>query len=217
MFPVIDNRVRLAYDKDVSKYLHSRWVEDMANNRSTSDKLLQAAVDLMAEKGYDGTSTKEIAQAAGVNEVTLFRHFGTKGNLLEAALQHNHYADEMTKLFHDDLVGDLHADLLLISRTYHKIMNRNRKLIAIAQKGGSTLPEGIQVEADRHPQQLKKLLTEYLIKMSHEQKATITNPEIQALSFMWMHYGAFNSVLSSNVLESFIEESTRLFTKALTT
>jgi len=188
----------------------------MANNRSTSDKLLQAAVDLMAEKGYDGTSTKEIAQAAGVNEVTLFRHFGTKGNLLEAAFKHNHYADEMTKLFHDDLVGDLHADLLLISRTYQKIMNRNRKLIAIAQKGGSTLPDGVQEEADRHPKQLKKLLTEYLIKMSQEQKVTITNPEIQALSFMWMHYGAFNSSLSSNVLESFIEESTRLFTKALT-
>jgi len=52
--------------------------------------------------------------------------------------------------------------------------------------------------------------------MSQEQKVTITNPEIQALSFMWMHYGAFNSSLSSHVLESFIEESTRLFTKALT-
>ena len=53
----------------------------MTNNRSTSDKILQAAIDLMADKGYDGTSTKEIAQVAGVNEVTVFRHFGTKGKL----------------------------------------------------------------------------------------------------------------------------------------
>jgi len=188
----------------------------MTNNRSTSDRILQAAIDLMADKGYDGTSTKEIAQVAGVNEVTVFRHFGTKGKLLEAAFKRNHYAEEMTRLFQQNLVGDLHADLLLISRNYHQIMNRNRKLILIAQKGGSSLPEGVSEEADRHPQQLKKLLTDYLVQMSTEGKVAITNPEIQALSFMWMHYGAFNSWLSSHVLEEFIEESTRLFARALT-
>ncbi|UUZ81844.1 TetR/AcrR family transcriptional regulator [Paenibacillus sp. P26] len=45
---------------------------------STGDKLILAAIDLIAEQGYDGTTTKEIASAAGVSEVTLFRHFGSK-------------------------------------------------------------------------------------------------------------------------------------------
>lgn len=41
----------------------------MSPNPTTSDKILMATIDLMAEKGYDGTTTKEIALAAGVNEV----------------------------------------------------------------------------------------------------------------------------------------------------
>ena len=48
-----------------------------------SKQILLAAKDVFSEKGFDGASTKEIAQAAGANEVTLFRHFQTKNNLFE--------------------------------------------------------------------------------------------------------------------------------------
>ncbi len=194
----------------------------MSNKPSTSDKLLLASIDLMAEKGYDGTTTKEIAAAAGVNEVTLFRHFGTKQKLLEAAFNRYHYAEEMTKLFNEQLTGDLHADLLLISRTYHKIMNRNRKLIFIAQKGSGTLPDEVYQEAGRHPQHLKNLLSQYLTDMAEKGKVITSKPELQALSFMWMNYGAFISRLniketvSENPLDEFIGESVRLFARALT-
>jgi TetR/AcrR family transcriptional repressor of mexJK operon len=195
----------------------------MSSNPSTSDKLLLATIDLMAEKGFDGTTTKEIAAAAGVNEVTLFRHFGSKQKLLEAAFSRHHYAEEMTKLFNESLVGDLQTDLLIISRTYHKIMNRNRKLILISQRGSTNLPEEIQQESARHPQHLKKLLMKYLTDMSEQNKVLLSNPELQAQSFMWMNYGAFISKsmhakedVSESWLNEFIEESTRLFARALT-
>ncbi|QYR21313.1 TetR/AcrR family transcriptional regulator [Paenibacillus sp. sptzw28] len=194
----------------------------MTNNLSTSDKILLATIELMAEKGYDGTTTKEIALAAGVNEVTLFRHFGTKVKLLEAAFSRYHYGEEMTKLFNESLKGDLYSDLLTLSRTYHKIMNRNRKLISIAQKGSSNLPEEVLQEAGRHPKHLKNLLTEYLTAMSEQGKVATPKPEMTALSFMWMNNGAFMSSLnakefiSEGSLDEFIEESVRLFARALT-
>ncbi|WP_076359388.1 MULTISPECIES: helix-turn-helix domain-containing protein [unclassified Paenibacillus] len=43
--------------------------------RSTKERLLYAAVDLIAEQGYKGITTKVIAAAAGMSEMTLFRHF----------------------------------------------------------------------------------------------------------------------------------------------
>lgn len=49
-------------------------------------RLLEAALDLLAERGYRGATTQEIARRAGVNELTLFRHFGTKEALLREAL-----------------------------------------------------------------------------------------------------------------------------------
>ncbi|WP_124054193.1 TetR/AcrR family transcriptional regulator [Arcanobacterium ihumii] len=52
--------------------------------RSSREKLMLSAVSLFACNGYSGTSTKSIAEAAKLNELTLFRHFGTKQDLLRA-------------------------------------------------------------------------------------------------------------------------------------
>jgi AcrR family transcriptional regulator len=48
--------------------------------------LLEAARNLFAAKGYPGAATRDIAQAAGVSEALLFRHFGTKAQLFERAV-----------------------------------------------------------------------------------------------------------------------------------
>lgn len=50
-------------------------------------KILNAATELYAETGFRGTTTRQIAQRAGVNEVTLFRHFGSKTALLHEAIR----------------------------------------------------------------------------------------------------------------------------------
>lgn len=50
------------------------------------DKLLDAAAQVYARTGYRGATTRRIAQQAGVNEITLFRHFGSKDALIQAAL-----------------------------------------------------------------------------------------------------------------------------------
>jgi AcrR family transcriptional regulator len=50
------------------------------------DQLLVAAAQVYAEGGYHGATTRRIASAAGVNEITLFRHFGSKDVLLREAL-----------------------------------------------------------------------------------------------------------------------------------
>ena len=58
------------------------------------ERLLDAAARVYAETGYRGATTRRIAQAAGVNEITLFRHFGSKTTLiLEAVRQANLRSD----------------------------------------------------------------------------------------------------------------------------
>src|SRR5947209_19559154 len=44
-------------------------------------QIMTVAVGLFARKGYQGTTTREIAGEAGVNEALLFRHFPRKENL----------------------------------------------------------------------------------------------------------------------------------------
>lgn len=49
---------------------------------SRKEKILEAALALFAENGYADTSTKEIANQAGVSEALIFKHFGNKDSLL---------------------------------------------------------------------------------------------------------------------------------------
>jgi len=54
---------------------------------SNRERILEAALRIYREYGFRGTTTRRIAQEAGVNEVTLFRQFGSKAALIEAAVR----------------------------------------------------------------------------------------------------------------------------------
>lgn len=65
---------------------------DDATGTGTSDsrqRLIEAAASVYATAGFRGATTRRIAEEAGVNEVTLFRLFGSKAALIEAAMLHH--------------------------------------------------------------------------------------------------------------------------------
>jgi len=74
--------------------------------------ILEAALELFAQKGFDGTSTKEIAEAAGVAEGLIFHHFKNKPGLLGAVFEtrHSYFAD-LQALLHEP--PDLPAEQVL--------------------------------------------------------------------------------------------------------
>ena len=53
----------------------------------TRERLLSAAADAFARRGYDGTRVADIAAAAGVSNGALYAHFGSKADLMVAALR----------------------------------------------------------------------------------------------------------------------------------
>jgi AcrR family transcriptional regulator len=81
---------------------------------ATQQTILDAAVTTIARYGFRGTTTRRIAQTAGVNEVTLFRR---KAGLMQAG------ADQYT--------GDLEADLTGIVAAYRALAERRRILFPL--------------------------------------------------------------------------------------
>ena len=57
------------------------------DKEATKQALLAAGVQVFAERGYDAATTREVAQAAGVNEQLIQRYFGGKGGLLLAIIE----------------------------------------------------------------------------------------------------------------------------------
>jgi len=58
-------------------------------------QIIDVAIRLFSQKGFRGTTTKEIALAAGVNEAIIFRHFATKRDLYSAIIDQKACATEM--------------------------------------------------------------------------------------------------------------------------
>lgn len=54
--------------------------------QDSATKILDAAADLFAERGYQATTTRMIAEASGLNEVTIFRSFTNKQGVLAAVV-----------------------------------------------------------------------------------------------------------------------------------
>lgn len=88
--------------------------------------ILEAALDVLTARGYIGATTKLIAEAAGVGEVTLFRKFGSKDALLLVAMQR-----EVAKMSENIALytGDLNADLVRIVTAYHALLEARAPLM----------------------------------------------------------------------------------------
>lgn len=63
-------------------------------------QILDVAVRLFSQKGFRGTTTKEIALAAGVNEAIIFRHFATKSDLYAAIIDQKACSDNVQAMQH---------------------------------------------------------------------------------------------------------------------
>ncbi|MFC4322588.1 TetR/AcrR family transcriptional regulator [Litchfieldia salsa] len=57
-------------------------LEKEKRKNKSKEKILDAAINMFSQKGFDNSSTSDIAKEAGVAEVTLFRNFQSKNNLL---------------------------------------------------------------------------------------------------------------------------------------
>jgi AcrR family transcriptional regulator len=68
-----------------SQLVRKRLISSAADQ--TRQRLLDAAAETLNRDGIQGATTREIARRGGVNEVTLFRHFKSKEQLLRAVLQ----------------------------------------------------------------------------------------------------------------------------------
>ncbi|MGB6457098.1 MAG: TetR/AcrR family transcriptional regulator [Streptosporangiaceae bacterium] len=82
----------------------------------TRDRLLRAAADAFARLGYDGTRVADIAAAAGVSNGALYAHFGSKAELLVAALR-AHGRQLLAELFAADPDRSITELLLVIGRS----------------------------------------------------------------------------------------------------
>ncbi len=180
-------------------------------------RILEAAARVFAEGGFRGATTRRIAQEAGVNEITLFRHFGSKERLLLAAIAVVDRVPREATL--PARPRDPRAELLTWVRHEMDHLLDRRSLICACMAEISEHPE--LVPPGNHPVAAVRALRDYLAALQAEGIATAPfDPGTAATMLMGVLFGdamgrGVIPDLYDNDLDQALEQYVELFLRGI--
>ncbi|MDD5474039.1 MAG: TetR/AcrR family transcriptional regulator [Candidatus Methanoperedens sp.] len=151
----------------------------------TEQKILDAALSVLVSKGYEGTTTRRIAEAAGVNEVTLFRKFQSKENILREVIIRNLNSALalIDSMFQMETEADQAVSLRNMGLDFIKLMSERIDLISILIEEGRRKPE-VQEILSPATQILIKRLSECFELQIKNGKMRNIDPKVAAVTFI---------------------------------
>jgi AcrR family transcriptional regulator len=160
----------------------------------TNEQLLKATLKLISEKGYLGATTREIAHEAGVTEITLFRHFGSKERLFEELLKSYMFLPKLKELL-PELEGlSCEKALILIAKQFLLTLKERKAMISILFSEVTTYPEKIRTVYNKFIDEIRATLSGYFVLLQDRGLLRKTiSPEIAARVFLWILFSYFRS------------------------
>ncbi|MEK6698161.1 MAG: TetR/AcrR family transcriptional regulator [Nitrospirota bacterium] len=165
----------------------------MTKASETKEKLINAALKLISQKGYLGTTTREIARTAGVTELTLFRRFGSKQRLFEELLARHMFLPALREL----LPG-------LGSLSYEEALRTVATRFLLSLKERKPMVKITHSEINLYPEKIRKVYLQFIdgttVDLARyfqalQKKGLLRGfaPELAARAFMGMLFSYFRT------------------------
>ena len=167
-----------------------------AKGRGAGERILATATELFARYGYNGVSTRDVASAAQVNEVTVYRHYPRKHDLYLAVLE-----SELQQLrFRGDLlarIADAPDGRTALTRSFElltKTLMHRPEILRLLQYSALELNENFDPLVRRHLGELVEVVARYLEPWIKNGELRCTNAKTVVLMLVGI-------VLSHNSLQ----------------
>jgi TetR/AcrR family transcriptional regulator len=182
------------------------------------------AVRLFSQHGFRGTTTKEIAQAAGISEAMVFRHFATKDELYAAILDYKACAEGISDPREALADAVSHKDdravfetLALKALQHHELDTEFMRLLQYAALEGHQLA---QMFWDNYVQPIYDLLRDYIAERQRDgafRRDIDPRIVVRALVGMVIHHSLSNNLWDQKrkLLDITNEQAARDFTSIL--
>ena len=187
----------------------------------TSQKIIDAAMSLVKDKGYVATTTRDIAQLAGVNECTLFRKFKTKKDIVLNGIEQEKWRGNLTPDVFKNVKWELASDLEMFMTEYMNRITPDFVKLSIGLRApqlyGESAPLVMKV-----PQVFLSSLTDYFKEMVNRGKMPEADLECLAMTIFSSTFGytflsaSFENHLSPVGREEFIKQSVQTFIYGIT-
>lgn len=186
----------------------------------TSQKIIDAAMTLVRDKGYVATTTKEIAKSAGVNECTLFRKFESKKDIILKGMEQEKWRGNVTPEIFSNITWELKTDLEMFMREYMNRITPDFVNLSIGLRAPQLYEETASLIM-KVPQAFLSVFIQYLNKMCEMGKIPKADYEAFAMTIFSATFGytflraSFDDKLCDVDRETYIKNSVELFVKGL--
>ena len=187
----------------------------------TSQKIIDATMSLIRDKGYVATTTKDIARLAGVNECTLFRKFKNKKDIVLNGIEQEKWRGNLTPDVFKNVKWELASDLEMFMTEYMNRITPDFVKLSIGLRApqlyGESAPLVMKV-----PQVFLSSLTDYFKEMVNRGKMPEADLECLAMTIFSSTFGytflsaSFENHLSPVGREEFIKQSVQTFIYGIT-
>lgn len=186
----------------------------------TSQKIIDATMSLVRDKGYVATTTKDIAHLAGVNECTLFRKFKNKKDIVLNGVAQEKWRANVTAEAFQNVVWDLQPDLEMFMTEYMNRITPDFVNLSIGLRAPQLYDETAPMIM-KVPQAFISSLIDYFEKMEQLGKIAHMDFENLAMTIFSSTFGytflkaSFNQELTKVEKKEFIKKSVSVFVKGI--
>lgn len=186
----------------------------------TSQKIIDATMSLIRDKGYVATTTKDIAKTAGVNECTLFRKFKSKKDIVLSGVEQEKWRANFTPETFTDVKWELQSDLEMFMEKYMEKITPDFVNLSIGLRAPQIYEETAPLVM-KVPQAFLSSLIRYFEEMEQRGKIPHLDFECLALTIFSSTFGytflstSFDKNLSGVSKEQYIKQSVATFIQGI--
>lgn len=116
-------------------------MREVQPKRDRREDILRASLNLFAEKGFHGTSMRDIAREADITEGLIYHYFASKRDLFRAIIEEHSFLPLLRTL--PDIAGqlDLRALLIVLARGFFDVLRQNTQLTRLLLQEVQVFPE----------------------------------------------------------------------------
>lgn len=188
---------------------------------ATSQRIIDATMNLIRDKGYVATTTKDIARAAGVNECTLFRKFKSKKDIALSGMEQEKWRGNLTPEVFGNVTWELQPDLEMFMNTYMDKITPEFVNLSIGLRAPQLYEETAPLIM-KIPQAFLSSLTGYFKEMERLGKLPGQDFECLAMTIFSTTFGftflkaSFGENLTRAAREDFVRKSVETFINGIT-
>lgn len=155
------------------------------------EQIIKKAFKVFSRFGYRGSTTRMLSVAAGINELTLFRHFKSKENLFKKVIEHHSFLARIEELEPSLEHLSYKNALITLAESFLDTLYRNKNLVRIMAMEAYTHPTYARMIHKNLIQKVFRHFEDYLTHISKLNKIRILDHQVATRAFFGMSYFYF--------------------------